>query len=212
MEIKRKYLGKYLHNIAIEQIADDYIEKGYAVSRDENLGNFRTDMIARKGSEQIVVEVKTGNMTSEKKQQIAGIADYVKNSGGYKFLVIVATPAKEKKLEIGNLKSLITGYITHSKLPSELGVLSTHTKIDEVFDISVDEINISGESIFVTGKGVVSVELRFGSDGDQVRVDGFKTFETFPFDFEITLSYNSKKELIITGIDKFSIDTSSYYD
>jgi hypothetical protein len=64
----------------------------------------------------------------------------------------------------------------------------------------------------VKGDGVISVELQFGSDGDQDNGDGFKNYDKFPFDFEITLSYNSKKELEITEVDKLNIDTSSYYD
>jgi hypothetical protein len=97
-------------------------------------------------------------------------------------------------------------------LPSELDELSTHTRPDEVFDIDIDEINISGENIFVKGDGVVSVELQFGSDGDQDKGDGLKSYDNFPFDFEIKLAYNSKKELEIIEVDKFNVDTSSYYD
>lgn len=211
MEIKKKYLGKYLHDIAIEQIAEDYIQKGYQINKEERLGKFQADLVARKGEEQIVIEVKAGKMTPDRKQKIAGIADYVRSLGNYKFLVVIATPPKEKKLEVEDIEILITNYI-HSDLPSELDELSTHTRPDEVFDIDIDEINISGENIFVKGDGVVSVELQFGSDGDQDKGDGLKSYDNFPFDFEIKLAYNSKKELEIIEVDKFNVDTSSYYD
>lgn len=211
MEIKKKYLGKYLHDIAIEQIAEDYIQKGYQVNREERLGKFQADLVARKGEDQIVIEVKAGKMTPDRKQKIAGIADYVRSLGNYKFLVVIATPPKEKKLEIEDIETLISNYI-HNDLPSDLDELSSHTRPDEVFDIDIDEINISGENIFVKGDGVVSVELQFGSDGDQDKGDGFKSYDNFPFDFEITLAYNSKKELEIIEVDKFDVDTSSYYD
>lgn len=211
MEIRKKYLGKYLHDIAIEQIAEDYIQKGYTVSKEEKLGKFEADLIARKDNEQIVVEIKAGKMTPDKKRQIAGIADYVRNLGGYKFLVVVATPPKEKKLEIDDIDTLINNYI-HSDLPSELDALSTHTTPDEVYDIDIDEIKISGESILVKGDGVISVELQFGSDGDQDKGDGFKNYDKFPFEFEIILEYNLMRQLEITEIHKLYIDTSSYYD
>lgn len=211
MEIKKKYLGKYLHDIAIEQIAEDYIQKGYQVNKEERLGKFQADLVARKGEEQIVIEVKAGKMTADRKQKIAGIADYVRSLGKYKFLVVIATPPKEKKLEIEDIETLISNHI-HNTLPFELDELSSHTRPDEVFDIDIDEINISGENIYVKGDGVVSVELQFGSDGDQDKGDGFKSYDNFPFDFEITLAYNSKKELKIVEVDKFDIDTSSYYD
>jgi hypothetical protein len=210
MEIKKKYLGKYLHDIAIEQIAEDYIQKGYTVSREEKLGKFQADLIARKDDDQIVIEVKAGKMTLDRKKEIAGIADYVRSLGNYKFLVVISTPPKEKKLEIENFEILISNYI-HNDLPSKLDALSSHTRPDEVFDIDIDEINISGENIFVKGDGVVGVELQFGSDSDQDNDDGLTSYDNFPFDFEITLAYDSKKKLEIIEI-KFDVDTSAYYD
>lgn len=212
MEIKRKYfLGKYLHDSAIEQIAEDYIQKGYQISREEKLGKYRADLIARKGNESIVIEVKAGKLTPDRRKQIANLADYINSLGGYKFRIVIATPPKEKKLEIEELEVLLTHYILND-LPSELDELSSHTRLGEIYDIDIDEINISGENIFVKGDGVVSVELQFGSDSDQDKGDGHKTYDNFPFDFEITLGYNSRKELEITEIDKFEVDTSSYYD
>lgn len=211
MEIRKKYLGKYLHDIAIEQIAEDYVQKGYSVSREEKLGKFEADLIARKGNDQIVIEVKAGKLTPERKKRISEIADYITSQGGYKFLVVVATPPKEKKLKIEDIEILISTYINND-LPSELDELSTHTRPDEVYDVDIDEIKITGQDIFVKGDGVISVELQFGSDSDQDKGDGLKNYDKFPFDFEITLAYNSKKELEITEVEKLNIDTSSYYD
>lgn len=59
---------------------------------------------------------------------------------------------------------------------------------------------------------MVRVELQFNSDGGQSKGDGLKSYDNFPFDFEITLAYNSKKELEIVKVDKFDIDPSAYYD
>jgi Holliday junction resolvase len=211
MEIKKKYLSKYLHDIAIEQIVEDYIQKGYTVNKEEKLGKYRADVIARKGNEQIVIEVKAGKMTPDKKKKLSGIADYIRDLGGYKFLVVIATPPKEKKLEIDNIEQLISNYILND-LPSELDELSSHTRPDDVTDVDIDEITISENTIFIKGDGVVSVELQFGSDGDNDKGDGLKTYDNFPFEFEMTLEYNDNKELEIIDVDKFEIDTSSYYD
>ena len=158
---------------SIEQIAEDYIQKGYSVTKEEVLGGkYYADIVARKNQEQIVIEVKTGKLNAEKKEKIANLADYVRSLGGYKFVIaIAATPPKEKKLEIAELEQLITNYF-HQDLPSELDSLSTHTRPDEVSDIDIDEINISSKSIFIKGNGVVSVEMQFGSDSDQNNDDG----------------------------------------
>ncbi len=175
MEIRKKYLGKYLHDIAIEQIAEDYVARGYSVTKEEKLGNFQADLIARKGNDHIVIEV------------IAG-----------------------KKLEIDNIEMLITNYV-HTNLPSDLDELSTHTRPVEVYDVNIYEIKISGKKIFVKGEGGICVEFQYGSDVDHDKGDCFKFYDVFPFDFEITLSYNSRKGLEITEVDKLNIDTSFYH-
>ena len=211
MEIQKKFLSKYLHDIAIEQIAEDYVQKGYIVNKEERLGKYRADLVARKEKEQIVIEVKAGKMTPERKRKLSGLADYIRTLEGYKFLVIIATPPKKKKLEIDIIEQLISNYI-HNDLPSELDELSSHTRPDEITDVDIDEIRISGDAIFIKGDGVVSVELQFGSDGDQDKGDGLKTYDNFPFEFAMTLEYNNNKELEIVEVNKLVIDTSSYYD
>ena len=212
MEIKKRFLQKYLHDIAIEQLAEEYQEKGYLISKEEQLGEkYRADLIARKGNETIVVEVKSGRMSPERKQKITDLANYIREQGNYKFLVVIATPPKEKKLEIVDIESLLTENMIED-FPSELDELSTHTRLKEITDVDIDEISIDGSSIFVSGDGVVSVELQFGSDGDQNTEDGIKNHDSFPFDFEITLEYNTEHKLKIVDVDKLKIDTSSYYD
>jgi hypothetical protein len=150
-------------------------------------------------------------MTPERKQQIANLANYVREQSNYKFLVAVATPPKEKKLKIADIEDLLTQNLIED-FPSELDELSTHTRLEEVTAVDIDEISIDGKTIFVKGDGVVNVELQFGSDGDQNRGDGHKGYDSFTFEFEITLEYNDDKELEIIEVDKLEVDTSSYYD
>jgi Holliday junction resolvase len=208
MEIKRKYFDKYLHSMAIDQIAREYSEKGYTVSAEQNLGKYKADLIAKKENETIVIEVKSGKMTPEKKKTIKQLGDYVQKQGNYRFLVAIATPPKEKKLEIENIEKLLFDYVL-SNLPDELDELSTHTRIEEISDVDIDEIELSENLIFVKGSGVISVELQFGSDGDRDRDFGFKNFDNFPFVFELTLEYKREK-LQIVEVGKFKVDTSSY--
>jgi hypothetical protein len=208
MEIKRKYFEKYLHSMAIDQIAKEYSEKGYTVSIEQNLGKYKADLIAKKENETIVIEIKSGKMTPEKRKSIKQLGDYVQKQGNHRFLVAIATPPKEKKLEIENIEGLLFDYVL-SNLPNELDELSTHTHIEEISDVDIDKIDLSENLIFVKGSGVVSVELQFGSDGDQDRDIGLKTFDNFPFVFELTLEYK-QGELQIVDVKKFEVDTSSY--
>lgn len=211
MEIKKRFLEKYLHEIAIEQLVEEYFQKGYNVTKEGQIGNYRADLIAKKGDETIVIEVKSGKMTPDKKETIRQLGNFIRSQGNYKFFIVVATPPKEKKLEIAEIESLLFNALIN-RLPSELDELSTHTRIDEITEIDIDEISINGHAIFVKGDGVVSVELQIGSDGDLVRGDGLESHESFPFDFEITLEYNVNKGLEISEVDKFYVDTSSFYD
>ncbi|WP_338876517.1 hypothetical protein WBJ53_12795 [Spirosoma sp. SC4-14] len=48
MEIKQQYLQNYLHDIAIDQLMDDYRAKGYQVVREEKVGDYRADLVAKK--------------------------------------------------------------------------------------------------------------------------------------------------------------------
>jgi hypothetical protein len=142
-------------------------------------------------------------MTPEKRRHIAGIVNYINKTGGYKFHAVFATPPKEKKIEIGSLKRLIADYIIHVELPPSLVDLSDNTVIDKVEDISIEEINIADEKIFLKGEGVVNVEFQY-------ETDGYNAFDPFPFDFEMTLAYNQQKELEIVEVGMCKIDTSSY--
>jgi hypothetical protein len=209
MEIKKQYLQKYLHSIAIDQIAEDYRQKGYTISKEEQVGKFRADLIARKENETIVIEIKSGRMTPEKKETIIGLGNYVRSQGNYKFLVVIATPPKEKKLEITEIKNLLSEYLDNN-IPGEIDALSTHPGIDEVTDIDIDEITVNGKSLFVKGYGVLNVELQYGSDGDQGRGDGYKTFDNFPFEYELTLEYDEQHKLKIKKVDKLEVDTTSF--
>jgi hypothetical protein len=210
MEIKRKYLQKYLHRIAIDQLADQYAEMGYEVSNGERLGKYEADLIARKGKETIVIEIKAGRLSAERKKAIAELSNYVREQGDYKFLVAVATHPKQKKIEIIQLAELISEYLLE-EFPDELSELATHVRLDEVSDIELDSVEIKDLEIFVDGSGVVSVELQYGSDGDQARGDGVKTSDSFPFEFEVTLAYRDEK-LEITEVDKLKVDNSSFYE
>jgi hypothetical protein len=186
------------------------VQKGYAIFKEERLGKYQVDLMAKKGDETVVIEVNSGKMTPDKKEAIRQLGNYVREQENYKFLVAIATPPKEKRFEVADIEDLLTHEMIEH-LPDELDEISTHIRIEEVRDIDIDEINIEGKSIFVRGDGVVTVELQYGSDGGQNNGDGYKTEDSFPFDFELTLQYNDKNKLEVSKINNLEVDTSSYY-
>ncbi|MDR3246483.1 MAG: hypothetical protein LBT50_08635 [Prevotellaceae bacterium] len=80
-------------------------------------------------------------MTPQKREKIKHLSDYVRMQVNYKFIVAIATPPKEKTLEINNIESLLFSCVI-ADLPSELDKLSTHTTVDEISEVEIDEIKI----------------------------------------------------------------------
>lgn len=211
MEIKKNILQRHLHEIAIEQLCEEYISKGYTVAREVNMGEFEADIIATKGNDTLIIEVKAGKMTPEKRNDILKISEFVKQKENHKFKLVVATPPKEKKIEIFDLEELFTQNFIQ-ELPDELHELSTHSRVEDVSNIEIEEITVTHEAeVLAKGFGIVNVDLQYGSDGDQDSGHGFTSSDNFPFDFEIVLAYDDKKKLVIDQIVKLSIDTSSFY-
>ena len=207
MEIRQQYLQRYLHDIAIDQLMADYEAKGYKVLKEEKVGKYRADLVAKKADEVVVVEVKTGRMSPQKRKQVADIGDYVRAHKNHKFLVVLATPPKPKKIDIPNLESLLLNYMTDN-FPDSLNSLSTHTRITDVSGVTVNEVTVIEDgSIIAVGNGTVEVELQYGSDRDE---DATVTVDSFPVDFEIILKYKANRELFLADIELMEIDVSSF--
>lgn len=208
MEIKREYLQKYLHNIAVDQLMADYQSKGYQVSVQEKIGNHRPDLVARKGDEVVVVEIKSGKLTADKRKQLSDMGDYVRTHQNYKFLVVLATPPKPKAIDIPNLEHLLLEHLVNN-FPDDLNRLSSHTRIKDVLEATVDEVTVAEDGgIIAKGTGTLEVELQYGSAND----DGSVSEDVFPFDFEVTLQYNQNQELILVDAETIDVDTSSFYE
>ena len=207
MEIRPQYLDRYLHDIAIDQLMADYESKGYQVSKAEKIGGHRADLVAKKDNEVIVLEVKTGKMTPAKRRQIAEMGDYVRKQKNYRFLVVLATPPKPKRIEIPNLERLLLDYLIEN-FPETLDTLSSHTRITDVPDTIVDELTMAEDgSIIAKGNGIVEVKLQYGPDND-----GVVSEDTFPFRFEVVLKYDQNQELTLADAKSIDVDVSSFYE
>ena len=72
-----------------DAIAEDYLNKGYEVSREVTLDffpGFRVDMVARKGDEVKVIEVKT-RTSYAKEPAIGELADILRSKPGWSFIL-----------------------------------------------------------------------------------------------------------------------------
>ncbi len=203
MEIRKGHYAKYLHDIAIDQIAEDYREKGYTVNKEVPLGTYHADLVATKENQNIVVEVKTGKLTPERKKKITELADYVNELGNYQFKVAIAKLPKDKELKIDNLEHVLFDYLSKN-VPAELNGLSKQT-LDKITDIFLNKLVVSNNAILVEGSGIIAVKLDLVSDNQTA----FTTDENIPFDFEAHLS-NHQGNLMVSKFTHLEIDTSLF--
>ena len=204
MEISKSVEQEYLHPMAINQLVADYTRLGYTVTKEEKIGPYRADLVARKGEETIVFEVKTGRMNGELRQKLTALSNYVKGMPNHTFRVIFATPPQTKIIEINNLDEILTTYLSLAETPEALLALSSNTVIEDVTDLAIRRINVSpaGE-LEITGSGVIEVMLRYGGS------DGVEMEDSYPFEFTVVM-FHDGKSWQVAHLNRCEVDTSSF--
>lgn len=208
MKPLRDYLIKNFEKSTIEQLTDDYREKGYTVKTDVKVGQYRVDLAATKGGETIYIELKTHSENPEAKRRIKAMAEYFRTVPDAKFIVVVSRLPEEKKIEFDEIESILCEYFTLD-FPSDLDALSTHTRIDDVHGVSISEIKILDGDLSVACKGMVGVTLQYGSDSEQEPGDE-PMYMAFPFKFKGTINYD--RGYSVSDCDKLEIDTDAFYE
>jgi hypothetical protein len=206
MEISKSIEQKYLHEMAVDQLAADYTQRGYQVAPKEQIGSYQPDLVVRRDNEIIIFEVKTGPLNPELRQKLAAFSDYVKAKPNYRFRVVFATPPRTKTIEIDSLAEALTSYFLQADTPESLLALSSDTLIEDVVGLEISRITVSptGE-LELTGTGVFEVRLRYGGS------DGFETEDAYPFEFNAVLFHNGKSWQI-AELMRCEVDTSSFYE
>ena len=202
MKPLKDFLQVAYEKAVIDQIAEDYASRGYSIKKHVPVGPYRVDLAAIKGDETIYIEVKSRKETSSAKQRIKELTDFLKTIPNAKFIVAISRYPEPKIIEFDELAGLLFGYF-NIDFPSELDGLSTHTRIDDVHDVTINSIEIRDGIIKVSCNGSVSVTLQYGSDSEQEDDEPFVM--SFPFEFKGTLKYEDKSFHII-DCDTLEID------
>lgn len=211
MEIKKKFLAKYVHEIAVEQLSDEYKDKGYEVALHRMVESYNVDLVAHKGDETILVEVKSGKIKPSDKEFFKYISSYVKARPNHKFRLVVATPPREKRIDVPGFLQALQNYLMDEPL-DELLELSYNTVFEGIGDYDIDSIEVQeGGVIQVSGNAVAEVLLQYGSESDRRNDDGYSVNSSFPFVFDISLEY-SQGVLKVVDVDNIEFDTSSFYE
>lgn len=207
MKIDKQYLKKYYHRAAVDQLCEQYKKRGYKVTIEERVGDYRVDMVARKGDAIIFFEVKTGDVRADTKTRIKQQASYLKEAyPGSKFLLIAVRYPDEDTIVIDNIEEILLDYLVSNGIPSDLDELSTHTTIEDVESVSVNNILISNDNLHIQCEGRVSVQL----DYDNHESDA-SFYMSFPFTMKGKLEYNDGK-LEMVDMEEFETDTSEFYE
>lgn len=206
MRIDRDIAARHWQLAAEEQLMRTYESQGYKVKRHSKIGRFQVDLIARKGSEVIVVEIKSSVTTETRSSSISSLRKYVVQKLGGQFHLVYITPPRDLEIQVDNLDELLLEILVDD--PRELADIATYVEIESVEDVEIDAIRIPKGEIRIKGSGSVVVELRYGSSADFARGDGVTSGDLFPFYFEIAVS----DQLDILRVDRLDIDTSSFYE
>ncbi len=201
MQIRKEALRKhpkYLHDIAVDQLAEDYQAKGYTVSKEYPIGPYHADLFAKKNGESIVFEVKVGKLNTKKREKLRAISEYIKEKD-YKFKIVIANTPREKKINVPDIKSIFDAYFQQSSL-DKLSHLAKQVKYKSVNYIEVDEAIFNDEAdIRLNGTGNIEIEL----------IDTKTYPEVFPFEFDLILA-NIKGKLSLKNMIHLEFDTSDF--
>ncbi|MGQ9823896.1 MAG: hypothetical protein ACUVSK_02685 [Desulfotomaculales bacterium] len=194
----------YLEKNKINEIAQEMVDKGYRVELGYRLKGYSFDLMAEKDNEKIFFEVKSGNALSRNREILKQMASAVQEIKNATFKLVVVNPPRQKNIIIKDLEDILFQCFLN-ELPAELNAISSHTKISDISDAEVLDVEINKEDIRVSGEGLVTVSLQYGADGEQE--DEELIHDTFPFKFQILLNH----QLELIECSKIEVDVSSFY-
>lgn len=208
MSKKKNYLARYYERATIDQLVDEYTQKGYVVHRDYKIGKYRVDLMAEKDGKRVFIEVVKEKMGGEARRRAEALEGLIRQQPNSRLIVVPLRYSDEKQIEFHDLNEIFFDYFLND-FPDELDELSSHTKLDSIDSVNISELKIYGQDIVIKCNGQVTVELQYGSDSEQDE----KPLSTmsFPFDFGGTVSWMDDK-YIVSEVDYLRIDAGEYYE
>lgn len=200
MEIQERILIKHYEQATLEQLMSDYRQRGYEVFPEHQVDKFRFDLVAKKGDETIVFEIKAGEWVTDKRQAVQQLRNFAVHKLGAKFKIVLVNLPKEPEIEIEDLESLFPDVLAEHFV-DEFSRMATHFWVDEVSDIKFTELHVRKSELEIKGSGIVSVGFQYGSDSDYKEDNGLRWTDSFDFDFHLLLD----KELDIKEIYELEI-------
>lgn len=139
-------------------------------------------------------------MQAESRSRSRSRAVAVAQAAGFRFILEVAVPPREKRIEVEGLREALLAHLQDDP-PHEVD-LGASTSIDDIADIELDGIAVSPGRVQVEGAGALEVTVRGGGSSDGVDFE-----HSFPFTFEAELHDN----LDVVTLEA-KVDASSWTD
>lgn len=95
---------------------------------------------------------------------------------------------------------------------NDIDWLATHYEVEDYCVNSIKLVHFDNTSCCFDVEGSVGVRLQYGSDGDMKKGDGFEIHKSFPFSTNVTSLLLDGEIVYQTGLDKFDIDTDSFWE
>ena len=194
MKIGMNEILQGIEHSAVQKITKELIKDGFSVTDKYYLQSdnkkVRFDLYAEKGSDRRIYELKIGKNKIQNKQYLA-LQDAAKSMEARLYIVYLEVP-HSKEIEFDGLEQMIYEDLIND-LPSEIDCLSTHTTIDSIDNVEIDSINISTDTINVSGSGTININLQFGSNMDLKHGDGIEEGDSMDFHFRLTIDSNKKQ-------------------
>ncbi len=196
----------YLEVAKTEEIASQLVSEGYTVQREamSMVGTSRYDLVAERGKDKIVFEVKAQARLQQEHEHIRQLRKRAHEQGYSEFRLVIVNPPHTVAVEIEGFDTQMLDYLIENT-PEELQALSSVTIIEGVSDLEFDMVSVSDTGICVRGTGVVDVVLEYGGGENR---DGLSMREGYFFEFEVTLNQDRK----IEAVNRLQVETSSFYE
>lgn len=180
-----------IENAAAIKITRELEKEGFKVVREEFLEDSRMclDLYAEKGDDRRIYEFK---IEKNKQNSRLDILQQEAKRRKAKLYVIYLQVPRSKEIEYEGLEDIIYEDLVDD-FPSELDMLSTHTRIDSVDNIEIDSIQILQNCINMRGSGSINLYLQWGTDREVARDEGLVIEESKDFYWEISVDRETER-------------------
>lgn len=198
MEVKEEYIKKYWHEIVRDQITDELKEEGFQVFDNYSVDGFTADLYAEKGEDKRIIEIKNKALSRDNFIKLHKFA----TEHNIKFQLAIADFRSLKpSINIEGIEKLLVDYMNEHSLYEDLG---HNSYVDDITDVSYNDIDIDEEAILLKGEAVCDMCIEFDNEGDC----DFNA--NFPMTFDIRI--DTKDWKIVDSEDGIKVDTSSFYE